>query len=277
MTNDPTDQCLALQQRLGITFHDCGLLVQALTHRSYLAEVPDAMSNERLEFLGDAVLDLVVAEELFKRHADWPEGELTKAKASAVDERALERLARDWELGAYVLVSRGEESSGGRQRRAMLADAVEALIGAYFLDQGLDAVREFVLRALAPVMAQIERREHEHDYKTLLQELFQSRYQTAPDYEVLSETGPPHDRTFEIGVIFAGQVLGRGTGKSKKEAAQSAAAEALHNIPEREHSVEAHESAVEHAEAHPGPTDTPEPEDHGPTASADSAENTDES
>jgi len=159
----------------------------------------------------------------------------------------------------------------------MLADAVEALIGAYFLDQGLDAVREFVLRALAPVMAQIERREHEHDYKTLLQELFQSRYQTAPDYEVLSETGPPHDRTFEIGVIFAGQVLGRGTGKSKKEAAQSAAAEALHNIPEREHSVEAHESAVEHAEAHPGPTDTPEPEDHGPTASADSAENTDES
>jgi len=98
MTNDPTDQCLALQQRLGITFHDCGLLVQALTHRSYLAEVPDAMSNERLEFLGDAVLDLVVAEELFKRHADWPEGELTKAKASAVDERALERLARDWEL-----------------------------------------------------------------------------------------------------------------------------------------------------------------------------------
>ncbi|MHB9109856.1 MAG: ribonuclease III [Armatimonadota bacterium] len=257
MTTDPTAQCQALQQRLGITFQRCDLLVQALTHRSYLAETPDAISNERLEFLGDAVLDLVVAEELFRRHPDWPEGELTKAKASAVDERALERMARDWELGEYVLVSRGEEQSGGRQRRAMLADAVEALIGAYFLDQGLDAVREFVLRALAPVMAIIERREHEHDYKTLLQELFQSRYQTAPVYEVLSETGPPHDRTFEIGVTFAGQVLGRGTGKSKKEAAQSAAAEALQNIPEREHSAEHPEPAGDHESA-----ETPEPEDN---------------
>ena len=241
MTNDPTAQCHALQQRLGITFTDCGLLMQALTHRSYLAELPEAISNERLEFLGDAVLDLVVAEELFRRHPDWPEGELTKAKASAVDERALERMARDWELGAYVLISHGEDQSGGRERRALLADAVEALIGAYFLDQGLDAVREFVLRALEPVMAKIERREHEHDYKTLLQELFQGRYQTAPDYQVLSETGPAHDRTFEIGVIFAGQVLGRGTGKSKKEAAQHAAAEALQNIPERDPRSEHHE------------------------------------
>lgn len=238
MTIDPTERCHALQQRLGITFNQCDLLVQALTHRSYLAEVPEAISNERLEFLGDAVLDLVVAEELFRRHPDWPEGELTKAKASAVDERALERMARDWELGDYVLISHGEDQSGGRQRRALLADAVEALIGAYFLDQGLDAVREFVLRALEPVMAKIERREHEHDYKTLLQELFQSRYQTAPAYEVLSETGPAHDRTFEIGVVFAGLVLGRGTGKSKKEAAQHAAAEALQNIPERDHRSE---------------------------------------
>ena len=271
MTNEPTEQCLALQQRLGITFKDCDLLVRALTHRSYLAEAPEANSNERLEFLGDAVLDLVVAEELFRRHPDWPEGELTKAKASAVDERALERLARDWELGEYVLVSRGEEQSGGRQRRAMLADAVEALIGAYFLDQGLAAVRIFVLRALASVMAQIERREHEHDFKTLLQELFQARYQTAPVYEVLSETGPPHDRTFEIGVTFTGQVLGRGTGKSKKEAAQSAAAEALQNIPEREHSTEHHEPTENHESA-----ETPESEVNPESnASPDLAENHD--
>jgi len=235
-TTDPTDRCNELQQRLGIAFARRDLLVQALTHRSYLAEAVEAVSNERLEFLGDAVLDLVVAEELFRRHPEWPEGELTKAKASAVDARALARLARDWDLGAYVLVSRGEEQSGGRERRAMLADSVEALIGAYYLDQGLDAIRTFILRALEQVLAAIERREHEHDYKTQLQELFQARYQTAPAYEVLNETGPPHDRTFEVGVIFAGRVLGRGEGKSKKEAAQHAAAEALRSIPEREHS-----------------------------------------
>jgi len=238
MTTDPTAQCEALQQRLGISFARQDLLVQALTHRSYLAEAVGAVSNERLEFLGDAVLDLVVAEELFRKHPDWPEGELTKAKASAVGERALEQVAREWDLGAYMLVSRGEEQSGGRERRAMLADSVEALIGAYYLDRGLEACRIFVLRALASAMDTIERREHEHDYKTLLQELFQARYQTAPLYEVLNESGPPHDRTFEVGVIFAGQVLGRGEGKSKKEAAQHAAEETLRTIPEQESPAE---------------------------------------
>jgi ribonuclease-3 len=233
-TTDPTDQCEELLQRLGISFARHDLLVQALTHRSYLAEAVGALSNERLEFLGDTVLDLVVAEEMFRKHPEWPEGELTKAKASAVGERTLEQVARAWNLGAYVLMSHGEEQSGGRARRALLADSVEALIGAYYLDQGLEACREFVLRVLEPVLETIERREHEHDFKTLLQELFQARYQTAPVYEVLNESGPPHDRTFDVGVIFSGQVLGRGEGKSKKEAAQKAAAEALHVIPERE-------------------------------------------
>ena len=232
---DSTDHCEEVQQRLGISFARRELLVQALTHRSYLAESLGAISNERLEFLGDAVLDLVIAEDLFRKHPEWPEGELTKAKATAVGERSLERVARGWNLGAYMLISRGEELSGGRARRAMLADAVEALIGAYYLDQGLEACRAFVLRALQLALEAIERREHERDYKTLLQELLQARYQAAPSYQVASESGPPHDRTFLVEVIFADRVLGRGQGKSKKEAAQKAAAEALCNIPEQQY------------------------------------------
>ena len=233
--DEPAARTDELQQRLGITFARRELLEQALTHRSYLAETDEVASNERLEFLGDAVLDLVIAEELYRIHPDWSEGELTKAKASAVGERSLEQAARQWDLGAYMFVSRGEESSGGRARRAMLADAVEALIGAYYLDQGLEACRLFVLRAVQPAMEAIERQEHELDYKTQLQEVMQGRFQEAPAYEVVGETGPAHDRTFTVAVIFDGRVLGRGDGKSKKEAAQKAAFEALQNIPEREH------------------------------------------
>ncbi len=144
-----------------------------------------------------------------------------------MEERSLERLAREWDIGPFMRISHGEESSGGRNRRALLADAVEALIGAYFLDQGLDACRVFLLREMSGILAAVERQEHERDYKTLLQEAFQGRYQAAPSYEVVAERGPAHDRTFEIAVIFNGEILGRGSGKSKKEAEQHAAAEAL--------------------------------------------------
>lgn len=233
---DPTERLDELQRRLKIKFKQPDLLVQALSHRSYLSEAIGAISNERLEFLGDAVLDLIVAEELFRMHSDWPEGELTKAKSAAVGERSLEQVARAWNLGAYLLMSHGEEQSGGRDRRAMLADAVEALIGAYYLDRGLAMCRRLVLCALTSVMDTIERHEHEHDYKTLLQELVQGRYQSAPLYEVVEETGPAHDRTFTVTVSFAGQELGRGEGKSKKEAAQIAAEMALRSMPEREQS-----------------------------------------
>ena len=163
----------------------------------------------------------------FRAHGDWSEGELTKAKASLVEERSLERIARKWDLGPCVRISHGEESSGGRNRRALLADAVEALIGAYFLDQGLEMCRGFLLREMADMLETVERLEIDRDYKTLLQEAFQARYQAAPAYEIVEETGPPHDRTFEIAVTFNGEVLGRGSGKSKKEAEQQAAAQAL--------------------------------------------------
>ncbi len=228
MAEEPFEQAAALQRRLEIAFRDQALLLQALTHRSYLAESVDAASNERLEFLGDAVLDLVIAEMLFRTHPAWPEGELTRAKASVVGERSLAELARAWDLGAAMRISRGEDLSGGRERRALLADAVEAVIGAYFLDQGLEATRDFVLRAFRTLLETIERREHALDYKTQLQELFQSQYQAAPSYAVAEESGPPHDRTFTVEVTFGERVLGRGEGKSKKEAAQRAAEQALH-------------------------------------------------
>lgn len=219
----------ALQEQLEIHFDRVDLLAQALTHRSFLAEEGMAVSNERLEFLGDAVLDLIIADELYHRYTTWPEGALTKAKAAVVDGQSLAEVARRWGLGAFMRVSHGEDTSGGRERRALLADAVEAVIGAYYLDQGLESCRAFVLREMAPVLATVERMEHERDYKTLLQEALQRRYQAAPTYEVLSESGPPHDRTFTVAVTFGGELLGRGEGKSKKAAEQCAAAEALHS------------------------------------------------
>lgn len=227
MTDESFAQADALQQRLGITFIRQELLLKALTHRSYLAEMADAASNERLEFLGDAVLDLVIAEVLFRAHPEWPEGELTRAKASVVGERSLEEVARTWDLGAAMRLSRGEEQSGGRARRALLADAVEAIIGAYFIDQGLDACRDFITRIFQPKLDAIERREHELDYKTQLQELLQAHYQAAPSYTVTEESGPPHDRTFTVEVAFGDRILGHGEGKSKKDAAQQAAEQAL--------------------------------------------------
>ncbi|MHB9025820.1 MAG: ribonuclease III [Armatimonadota bacterium] len=216
-----------LQERLQIRFKRVKLLQQALTHRSYLAEFAGMQSNERLEFLGDAVLDLIIAEQLFRLQGSWPEGELTKAKAFAVGERSLEGLARKWDLGRYVRISHGEEAAGGRDRRALLADAVEALIGAYYLDRGLRACRGLLLREMADVLDAIDRSAHNLDFKTQLQEAMQARFQMAPVYTVAGESGPPHDRTFEVEVVFSGEVLGRGMGKSKKDAEQQAAREAL--------------------------------------------------
>ncbi len=174
-SSDATARQQALLERLGIAFQQPRLLEQALTHRSFASE-HDGMSNERLEFLGDAVLDLLVAAALYHAHPAWPEGDLSKAKSVVVGERSLEMVARRWEIGAAVVISRGEEQSGGRERRALLADAVEAIIGAYFLDQGFEACRTFVLRELGFLLEDIAQQEHGRDYKTELQEVFQARY-----------------------------------------------------------------------------------------------------
>ena len=226
---DHADQLDALEARLRIRFTNRDLLVQALTHRSYIAEAKGILANERLEFLGDAVLDLIVAEALYRAHPDWSEGRLSKSKAAAVEERSLERIARRWEIGAAVRVSRGVEATGGRDRRALLADAVEGVIGAYYLDQGLAACQAFVEREMADILSTIDRTEREWDNKTQLQEALQAKYQATPSYAVVGVTGPEYERVFQVTVSFAGQVIGTGEGHSKKEAEQMAAAQGLNS------------------------------------------------
>jgi ribonuclease-3 len=202
------------------------LFLRALTHKSAEQEL-GFESNERLEFLGDAVLDLVLAEHLYRSHPDLAEGDLTKLKAVAVSEPILAAVGRDLEVGRFLLLAKGEELTGGRDRSSILADSVEAIFAAVYLDRGYRVTRALILRLLADHLAAIERREYEPDYKTLLQERIQEIHRTPPTYRVVSQSGPDHDRTFVAEARVGRQVLGRGTGKSKKQAEQAAARQAL--------------------------------------------------
>jgi len=216
-----------MARRLRIHIRDLPLLEQALTHRSYLGEAAEVRSNERLEFLGDAVLGLVVCEYLYMTYTDRPEGELAKAKAVAVSEPVLAQSAKQLGLDEMILMSAGEEASGGRQRMSILADAFEAVVAAVYLDSGLDAARQFCLRALASILDDIKRKEHIRDYKSLLQEMTQGLHKKAPRYVVIKEEGADHEKTFLVEARLDGDVLGRGSGRSKKQAEQAAALEAL--------------------------------------------------
>ena len=216
----------ALAAKLDITFRRPELLRQALTHKSAEQEL-HVPSNERLEFLGDSVLDLVLAEYLYRGHPELAEGDLTKLKAVAVSEPVLALVAREIGLGRYLLLAKGEEQTGGRDRSSILADAMEALFAAVYLDRGLRLTRGLILRLLGGQLEAIERREHEPDYKTLLQEKIQEIHRTPPTYRVVSQTGPDHDRTFVAEVRIGRKVLGSGQGKSKKQAEQGAARQAL--------------------------------------------------
>lgn len=217
-----------LQRRTGIRFGDEALLRQALVHSSYVNEHPHEVlgSNERLEFLGDAVLQLVVSELLYRRHADLPEGELTRARAAVVSTPTLSRKGRELGLGRFLLLGRGEESTGGRDRPSLLENAFEALVGAVYLDGGLDRARALVERLLGDEIDRAVRGESVRDWKTALQEAVQ-RDGRAPEYSVVAASGPDHARTFEVVVLVEGRELGRGRGRSKKEAEQEAARVAL--------------------------------------------------
>lgn len=213
---------------LQIDISNFELLQQSLTHRSYLGEAADGVSsNERLEFLGDAVLGLVVCEYLYQTYPDRSEGELAKAKAVAVSEPILAESAKDLGLDQMILMSVGEEASGGRGRLSILSDTFEAVVAVVYLDAGLEAAREFCLRALASILDDIERQEHIRDYKSLLQELTQGQHKKAPKYVVVTEEGADHDKTFVVEARLDSDVLGKGLGKSKKQAEQAAALEAL--------------------------------------------------
>jgi ribonuclease-3 len=216
-----------LERQLGVSFGDRSLLEQALLHSSYVNENPELKySNERLEFLGDAVLGLVVAERLFLDSPDFSEGGLTRARAALVREETLACLAGGLDLGEYLYLGKGEEKSGGRYNPRNLARALEAIIGALFLDQGMGVARQFILRIISEEVSGLQL-PAAVDFKTNLQELVQSRQQAAPVYELVSEAGLPHDRIFTIAVRVGDQVLGTGSGKSKKIAETEAAAAAL--------------------------------------------------
>ena len=221
----------ALEARIDHTFRDRSLLERAVTHPSLLQDRPDLIeSNQRLEFLGDAVLQLVLTRKLYDQFPAFEEGPLTKARAKLVNRRSLAERARAIGLGAHLVLGRGEESHGGRERPSALADAFEALLGAIFLDGGFDAAREFILREFAGAFDVVSTLPTIDNPKGELQELLQARSPESPEYHVVSATGPDHDRVFECTVHHGGVELARGSGKSKKAAESDAALAALKKL-----------------------------------------------
>lgn len=223
---------LKLFQKLaGIRFKSDKLLNLAFAHRSYANEIPgETENNEKIEFLGDSVLGLIVSEYLFINLKDKTEGDLAKIKSFVVSEDILAVVAKKIRVDNYILIGKGEEYSGGRSKKALLADAMEAILGAYYLDSGYTAVREFVLRLLLPEIDKVVEDRHKKDYKSLLQELVQKKYKAYPRYSVIRKTGPDHDKTFIIEVSINNESYGKGMGKNKKEAEQQAAGIAYNKL-----------------------------------------------
>ena len=220
---------LGFQSHVRIRFRDEALLQRALTHRSFLGgeEAHGPESNERLEFLGDAVLELIVIEYLYKRFALDREGELTQKKSLLVSRSVLADRSEQLGLGRYILMSDAERGSGGGERHSILADSFEAILGAIYLDQGLEAARKFVHRWLLKQSDRILRDTEKQNFKSILQESVQARLRVHPRYRVLSEAGPDHEKLFTVEVVVRGRTLGRGSGRNKKEAEQQAAREAI--------------------------------------------------
>ena len=216
----------SLEDGIGFKFKKPELLQEALTHKSYASEQKLPAFNERLEFLGDSILAAVVAHELFERHPGEDEGRLSKMKALLVSRPSLAKWAADLDLGRYIRMGAGEETTGGRSRPSILANALEALIGAIYLDGGMDAAARFIRRWLR---AQDEA-PAETDHKSRLQEIIQKKHKVPPQYELTKAVGPDHDKTFQVTVRMGRAVLGTGSGKSKKEAEQAAAEDALAHL-----------------------------------------------
>ena len=222
----------ALEKRLGFQFQDKSLLQRALIHRSYLNEHPEfpLEDNERLEFLGDAVLDFVTGAYLYHRFPELREGPLTNLRSILVRRSTLSRFARQLELGGHMLMGHGEAESGGRHRPANMCAAFEALVGALYLDQGLDSVRRLLEPLILPEIARALQDSLEKDPKSHLQELAQAKMHRTPRYATVAETGPDHAKVFTVEVSIGDQVYGQGQGPSKQQAAQEAARQALQQI-----------------------------------------------
>ena len=224
-----TRKFLELEKKIGYAFENLDLLVNALTHSSYANEHHIAYrgNNERLEFLGDAVLEVTSSEFLFRTYPNLPEGELTKKRARLVCEPTLALCAREISLGNYLLLGKGEEATGGRRRDSVVSDAMEALIGAIYLDGGFERAREFVLKF---ILNDIERKQLFYDSKTILQELVQEDGKQPVEYVLTGESGPDHNKQFEVEVRINGIPAGNGAGHTKKAAEQAAAYQALRKI-----------------------------------------------
>lgn len=215
-----------LEERIHYHFKNKQLLHEALSHSSYANEEKKKRSNERLEFLGDSVLSIIVAQHLFTHYTHLPEGELTKLRASLVCEKSLYEFALQFGLNEFLLLGKGEEMTGGRERPSIIADAFEALLAAIYLDGGMDEATKFVLRFI-PEHLSLKQAKGLNDYKTTLQEIIQQNREEKVEYVLICESGPDHDKTFEVEVHLNSNVIGRGSGKSKKQAEQLAAKEAL--------------------------------------------------
>ncbi len=232
------DEFATLQQRVLYRFRDAGLLEHALTHRSHAHEDVSGgvRDNESLEFLGDAVLGLIVADQLFREFPAWDEGQKSKTKASLVSTQSLATIAEGLGLGQHLLLGRGEEKTGGRHKMALLADTLEALIAAIYLDGGIEAARAFVLREFGELLDQVRQTGRvavATDYKSALQEWLQSHDRPLPEYRVTGEVGPDHRKLFQVAVVVQGEAVARAEGRSKKEAEQRAAQAALDALASR--------------------------------------------
>jgi len=225
-------QLSILQNIIHVKFKEKSLLNRALIHRSYVNEssTDKIKDNERLEYLGDSVLGLIVNEYLFRRFEDYPEGDLAKIKSAVVSEATLAKVARDINLGNYLLMGKGEELSGGRDRASILANSFEALIGAVYLDSGLRECRKFILALLKKDIERIDRMTYLRDPKTTLQEYVQKKYKERPVYEVIEERGPDHKKEFIVRLLIKGNEVSRGTGSSKRKAEMMAAEHILKKI-----------------------------------------------
>jgi len=233
LASDRKKELQLFERHTGIRFRELEFLDQAFTHRSYAHELGEsAGNNERLEFLGDSVLGLVVSEYLYETLPDQPEGEMARIKSFVVSEASLSEIAKKLRIDNFILIGRGEEFSGGRLKKAILADALEAIIGAYYLDSGFLAVGKFLHRMLIPEINKVLEDRHAKDYKTLLQEHVQKRMKTYPRYQVVQKSGPDHDKTFWIEVHIGERSFSAGKGKNKKEAEQDAARHAYQALRE---------------------------------------------
>lgn len=235
MYENQSERLAEFEKKIGYSFKNRDLLFEALTHSSYANESRRLFkSNERLEFLGDSVLSIVVSDYLFEEYKDYPEGELSKTRATLVCEKSLAKFAEKIDLCDYILLGKGELSNGGRNRPSIVSDAFEAVIAAIYLDGGLEAARAHIMRFLPENLQDAVAKAYD-DYKTVLQEIIQKNPEESVEYQLISESGPDHKKSFTVNVMLNSNVIGTGTAGSKKQAEQLAAKEALELMGEIKH------------------------------------------